>query len=146
MVMTSFDLSIVHDINDKFNDFLKTELKNDNIPIFPKHFELFMMLANNNNKLEFNEISEKWQKSKPKLHNILEKYVEIGLIEKDYYCLNKESSYIKLTVEGFKYVNKIRKISIKYIGKVTEGIAEEQKNSLEEILAIMKKSMDKKNY
>ena len=83
MIMASCVLGLMYHISDGFDEFIKIERKKSGIPIPAKHFGLFMILFNYNNKLEFKEIAEKWRKSKSTLCDIITKYVELGFIEKE---------------------------------------------------------------
>ena len=141
MIMASCTLGIMYHINDRFDEFLKVERKKRKIPIPAKHFGLFMILANYNNKLEFKEIAETWRKSKSTLCDILIKYVEAGLIEKEHCSLDKRNVYVRLTPKGLEYSKVFEEISMEYLLKATEGLTEIQKESLKDILLAMKKKI-----
>uniref|UniRef100_UPI00356496DD winged helix DNA-binding protein n=1 Tax=Ilyobacter sp. TaxID=3100343 RepID=UPI00356496DD len=121
MIMASCILGIMYHITEEFEEFLKVERKKRKIPIPAKHFGLFMILLNYNNKLEFKEISEKWRKSKSTLCDIISKYVEIGLIEKENCCLDKRNVFVKLTAEGLEYGKIFEEISMRYLEQITGG-------------------------
>lgn len=141
MIMASCVLGMMYHVSDKFDEFLKVELKKREIPIPSKHFGLFMILANFNNRLEFKEIAEKWRKSKSTLCDIVARYAEAGLLEKEGCSLDKRHIYIKLTEGGLKYAGDLEDISMKYLEKTTEGLTEDQKQSLKEILVVMMKNV-----
>ena len=141
MIMASCVLGMMYHISDKFEEYLKVELKKREIPIPSKHFGLFMILVNYNNKLEFKEIAEIWRKSKSTLCDIIAKYVESGLLEKEVCSLDKRNVYIKLTGEGLKYAEDIEEISMNYLEKATKSLTEEQRESLKEILFSMKENI-----
>lgn len=134
MIMASCVLGMVYHISDRFDEFLKIELRKREIPIPSKHFGLFMILANYNNKLEFKEVAEKWRKSKSTLCDIIARYAEIGLLEKEGCCLDKRHLYVKLTAEGLRYTEEMEEISMTYLEKATKNLTEEQKESLKEML------------
>ena len=140
MIMASCILGMIYHISDKFDEFLKIELNKREIPIPSKHFGLFMILANYNNRLEFKEIAEKWRKSKSTLCDIITKYVELGLLEKEGCCLDKRHVYVKLTKEGLKYTEDAEEISMLYLEKATKSLTKEQRDSLKEILFAMKEN------
>ena len=141
MIMASCILGTMYHITHEFDEFLNVERKKRKIPIPAKHFGLFMILSNYNNKLEFKEIAEKWRKSKSTLCDIITKYVETGLVEKENCSLDKRNVYVKLTAEGLEYSKIFEEISIKYLEKATEGLTETQKEYLKEILLVMKKNV-----
>ena len=137
MILASCVIGMMYRISDKFDEYLKVELKKREIPIQAKHASLFMILYAHNN-IEFKDIADTWRKSKSTLCDIINRYYEQGLLEKVNCDLDKRHVYIKLSEEGMKYAKDFDEIAVEFLEKATSGLSEEQKDSLREILLHMK--------
>lgn len=128
-------------VSDEFDNYVKTELKKRGLPIQGKHAGLFIILYNNNNKLEFKEIAEKWKKSKSTLCDIVSRYEEMGYIERVGCCLDKRNVYVKFTKEGIEVGEILEEMAVEFLVKTTRGLSEEQKKIMEEVLQMMVKNL-----
>lgn len=135
--MASCVLGIMYHISAQFDEFVKKELKKRDIPIQGKHSGLFMILFNFNNRLEFKEIADKWIKSKSTLCDIVSKYEELGLVEREQCSLDKRNVYIKLTPKGMEYAKELDDMAITYLEKVSVGLSQEQKDNMMNVLQTM---------
>jgi len=133
MILASCAIGIMYQISDKFDEYLKIELKKRNIPIQGKHAGLFMILFSHNN-LEFKEIADIWRKSKSTLCDIISRYVDAGLIEKVNCSLDKRHVYVKLSPEGMKYAKDFDEIAAEFLEQATSDLTLQQKDELKVIL------------
>ncbi len=128
-------------IGEKFTEYLKKELKKREIPINGNHIGFFIILADFNNKLEFKEIAEIARKSKSSLCDIVDRYEDQGLAQREHSSANKKTVYVKLTSEGLKYSREIKEITDQYFDKITRNLNEKQIKEIEGILDIMHRSL-----
>ncbi len=142
MVLASSIIGVIYHISNNFADYLKVELKKREIPIEGKHVGLFMVLFANNN-LEFKDIAYLWRKSKSTLCDVLCKYSEQGLIEKESCTLDRRHLYVRLTEEGIKYAKDFDEIASEFLEKITSGLSQDQKDELKTILLEMKNNLKK---
>lgn len=141
MIQASCVVGIMYHISDKFDEYMKRELKKRGIPIQSKHAALFMILLANNNKLEFKEVAHMWRKSKSTLCDIVSRYSDEGLIQRAQCSLDKRNVYVKLTPEGIRYGQDFDEIAHEFLLKTTEGLSREQVEELKNILMVMKKNL-----
>lgn len=144
MIQASCVVGIMYHISDKFDEYLKKEMKKRKIPIQPKHAGLFMILLANNNKLEFKEVAHIWRKSKSTLCDIVSRYSEEGLIERAQCSLDKRNVYVKLTPQGVAYGRDFDEIAHEFLFKTTKGLTQEQVEELKNILMVMKENLSYK--
>ena len=140
MILASCVVGMMYHISDKFDEYLKVELKKRNIPIQAKHAGLFMILFSHNN-IEFKDIADAWRKSKSTLCDIVSRYSEQGLIERVNCDLDKRHVYVKLSEEGMKYAKDFDEIAVAFLEKATSGLSEDQKETLKVILHNMKENL-----
>jgi len=126
-------------VNKRFNDNLKAEFKNKEIPIKLKHIDLFIILYKQGEKTEFKNLVKIWGISKSTVSETITRYVKLGLLKKDNTTLDKRLVYISLTEKGSDYTEKINNITAEYSIKIN-GLLGEDKNNLKNILKTIIKS------
>lgn len=126
-------------VNNRFNDNLKAEFKNKEIPIKLKHIDLFIILYKQGKETEFKNLVKIWGISKSTVSETITRYVKLGLLKKDNTTIDKRLVYISLTEKGSDYTEKISDITAKYSIKIN-GLLGEDKNNLKNILKTIIKS------
>jgi len=126
-------------VNKRFNDKLKAEFKTREIPIKLKHIDLFMILYECGEKIEFKNLVKTWGISKSTVSETITRYVKLGLLKKDNTTTDKRLVYISLTEKGSDYADKINDITHEYSAKINGFLGEDIKN-LKDILKNIIKS------
>ena len=132
-------VELIKCVNKRFNDNLKAEFKTKEIPIKLKHIDLFMILYECGEKIEFKNLVKTWGISKSTVSETITRYVKLGLLKKDNTTTDKRLVYISLTEKGSNYADKINSITHEYSAKIN-GLLGEDKKNLKDILKNIIKS------
>lgn len=98
------------------DQYIARRLKEENLPILSAHIPLFYILPQNGDGLLFNELCEKWSKSKSSLSDIITKYVNSGLIKRCECQEDKRNVYIAMTPEA----QEIKRVLDEICGEINE--------------------------
>lgn len=132
-------IELIKCVNKRFNDNLKAEFKTREIPIKLKHIDLFMILYECGEKIEFKNLVKTWGISKSTVSETITRYVKLGLLKKENTTTDKRLVYISLTKKGSDYADKINSITHEYSAKIN-GLLGEDKKNLKDILKNIIKS------
>jgi DNA-binding MarR family transcriptional regulator len=126
-------IELIKCVNKRFNDNLKAEFKTREIPIKLKHIDLFIILYECGEKIEFKNLVKAWGISKSTVSETITRYVKLGLLKKDNTTIDKRLVYISLTEKGSDYADNINNIIDEYSTRINE-LLDEDKNNLKNIL------------
>lgn len=104
-------VELIKCVNKRFNDNLKAEFKSKDIPIKLKHIDLFMILYEYGEKIEFKNLVKIWGISKSTVSETITRYVKLELLKKENTTTDKRLVYISLTEKGSDYTKKINDIT-----------------------------------
>lgn len=127
-------IHLIKHINNDFNVYLRAELKAHKIPIKTKHADLFVILYEEGNKIEFKNLVKAWKKSKSTLSETVKKYVEAGILKKEQTSLDKRIVYISLTQLGESYSEAFGNIYNNYSSYIVNNIKEDKQAIFNSIL------------
>jgi len=142
MTKASRVVGILYHLRDSFDKQLKEKIKKEDIPIKWNHVGLFMILSSLGEELEYREVANVWNKSKSTLSDIVNRYENLGFIEKNYYDENKKLLYIKLTKEGKMYGDYFEKLSVEFLDEGYKGLTEEEIDVFIKVLLNIRKKVD----
>jgi len=114
--------------------FIAQEVKKMKYPIAKNHILLFYILPGHGDKMIFNVLCNKWGISKSSLSDIINKYTELGLIEKHECQDDKRVIYIQLTNEGDKVKRDLLAIQESFMTNLFKGLDREQQKTFEVLL------------
>ena len=132
-------VELIKCVNKRFNDNLKAEFKSEDIPIKLKHIDLFMILYEYGEKIEFKNLVKTWGISKSTVSETITRYAKLELLKKESTTTDKRLVYISLTEKGSDYADKINDITHEFSAKIN-GLLGEDKNNLKNILKEVIKS------
>jgi len=89
--------STLSSINRDFDVYLKTQLKLQGVPIKAQHSDLFVILYEIDERIEFKDLVKAWNRSKSTLSETVNRYVEKGVLKKEATSVDKRLVYISLT-------------------------------------------------
>ncbi|UUV17621.1 MarR family winged helix-turn-helix transcriptional regulator [Fusobacteria bacterium ZRK30] len=132
-------VELIKCVNKRFNDNLKAEFKIKEIPIKLKHIDLFMILYECGEKIEFKNLVKIWGISKSTVSETITRYVKLDLLKKENTTTDKRLVYISLTEKGNDYADKINGITHEFSTEIN-GLLGEDKDNLKNILKEIIKS------
>ncbi len=125
--------SIRH-INSMIDTFIAQEVKTMDYPISKKHILLFYLLPGDGDMMIFNALCTKWGISKSSLSDIINRYTDLGFVEKHECADDKRVIYLRLTVEGDKIRKELINIEEGFKKKIFEGFDANQQKTFETLL------------
>ena len=125
--------SIRH-VSSMIDKFIAQEVKMMDYPISKNHILLFYLLPGNGEMVIFNVLCTKWGISKSSLSDIINKYVDLGFLEKHECNDDKRVVYIQLTPEGNTIRNKLISIEEEFRKKMFYGMDADQQKTFETLL------------
>lgn len=132
-------VELIKSVNKRFNDNLKAEFKTREIPIKLKHMDLFMILYECGEKIEFKNLVKTWGISKSTVSETITRYAKLDLLKKESTTTDKRMVYISLTEKGSDYADRINDITHEFSTKIN-GLLGEDKNNLKKLLKEIIKS------
>lgn len=132
-------VELIKCVNKRFNDNLKAEFKTKEIPIKLKHMDLFMILYECGEKIEFKNLVKIWGISKSTVSETITRYVKLDILKKENTTTDKRLVYISLTEKGNDYADKINDITYEFSTEINRLLGED-KNNLKNILKEIIKS------
>lgn len=123
-------LSMINEINNLSNEFIKKELQALGIPVIINHVPLFYILPEDGSSIEFRELREAWGKSKSSLSDILKKYELLGYVYK-VPTSDKRCVMIGLTEEAIKLKQRFIAIEAKILDQMVIGFSAKDRERLE---------------
>lgn len=112
------------------DNYSKQELKKQNIPVLPQHIILFHLIGDKT--IKFTDLQKDMTVSKSTLSDALNKYEELGLIEKIESEIDKRNIYIKFTSDGREIWNKLIIIDDQLRVMMFAGISNDKRNEIED--------------
>jgi len=114
-------------INKDFEIYLKSQLKENHIPIKVQHADLFVILYEVEDRIEFKDLVKAWNRSKSTLSETINRYVDSGVLKKEPTPIDKRVVYISLTELGKNFSEEFLSIYRSYSNKILESIDEDEK-------------------
>jgi len=125
--------SIRH-ISSMIDKFIAQEVKMMDYPISKNHILLFYLLPGDGDMMIFNVLCSKWGISKSSLSDIINKYVDLGFVEKHECNDDKRVVYIQLTAEGDTIRKELINIEEGFKKKIFKGFDVDQQKTFETLL------------
>jgi DNA-binding MarR family transcriptional regulator len=116
------------------DQFIAQEVKKMDYPIAKNHILLFYLLPGDGDKIIFNVLCNKWGISKSSLSDIINKYVDLGFVEKNECNDDKRVINLRLTAKGDKIRNELINIEEGFKEKLFKGLDTDQQKSFETLL------------
>jgi DNA-binding MarR family transcriptional regulator len=114
--------------------YIVEEVKKLDYPISKNHIYLFYLLPEEGEIMIFNVLCSKWGISKSSLSDIINKYVDLGLVEKHECNEDKRAVYLQLTEKGHDIRKKLITIDQGFKEKLFKGFDEDQRKTFETLL------------
>jgi len=114
--------------------FIAQEVKMMDYPISKNHILLFYLLPGDGDMMIFNVLCSKWGISKSSLSDIINKYVDLGFVEKHECNDDKRVVYIQLTAEGDTIRKELINIEEGFKKKIFKGFDVDQQKTFETLL------------
>lgn len=124
------------------DQFIAQEVKTMDYPISKNHILLFYLLPGDGDMMIFNVLCSKWGLSKSSLSDIINKYVDLGFVEKHECNDDKRVVYLRLTVEGDKIRQKLVNIEESFKKKMFKGFDADQQKTFEILLNQLKHNVN----
>ena len=121
-------------ISSMIEQYILEEVKKLDYPISKNHIYLFYLLPGDGERMIFNVLCSKWGISKSSLSDIINKYVDLDLVEKHECREDKRVIYLKLTQKGNSIRHKLKAIDQAFKEKLFRGFDEEQRKTFESLL------------
>lgn len=121
-------------INRDFEIYLKSQLKGQKIPIKVQHADLFVILYERDDRIEFKDLVKAWNRSKSTLSETVNRYVEKGILKKETTPVDKRLVYISLTELGKSHSEGFKNIYKNYSSRLLGSIGEEEKKVFKGVL------------
>ena len=118
------------------NKFITKRIKEEGLPILQNHALLFFILPEDKSPLLFSEIVDRGKISKSSLSDIINKYENLGLVNKSISNEDKRNLYINLTDDGINVKSKLEDIKYEALAIMLDGFDENQKEKQLELLEI----------
>lgn len=107
----------------------RQELKSRNLPVLSQHIIIFHLIANQ--QVLFNKLQRELQYSKSTLSDAINRYEDLGLIEKIECVNDKRNLYVRLTDNGLKVWAELCLIDEVIKAQLFKDIAQEEKINIE---------------
>lgn len=111
------------------DNYSKQELKSQQIPVLPQHIIIFHLIGDRH--LKFNDLQAEVMFSKSTLSDALNKYEELGLIQKFECDLDKRNVYLELSDEGKDVWTKLIEIDNGIRALMFKGLDQDEANQVE---------------
>lgn len=125
-------LGKINEINSISNKFIAKKIKEEGLPILQNHIPLFYILPEDGSTMIFNEIANIWQISKSSLSDIINKYENQGLVNKDSCSEDKRSVYISLKPEALYIRQKLESIEKEFLILMLKNFSQNEQQDFEE--------------
>lgn len=125
-------LGKINEINSISNKFIAKKIKEEGLPILQNHIPLFYILPEDGSTMIFNEIANIWEISKSSLSDIINKYENQGLVNKDSCSEDKRSVYISLKPEALYIRQKLQSIEKEFLGSMLKDFSQNEEQGFEE--------------
>ena len=132
----------IRNISSMIEHYIVEEVKKLDYPISKNHIYLFYLLPGEGDSMIFNVLCSKWGISKSSLSDIVNKYVDLDLVEKHECNEDKRVIYLKLTKKGNSIRNKLIAIDQGFKEKLFKGFNEDQRNTFESLLNQMEANIN----
>ena len=117
------------------NKFITKRIKEEGLPILQYHALLFFILPEDKSPLLFSEIVDRGKISKSSLSDIINKYENLGLVNKSISNEDKRNLYINLTDDGINVKSKLEDIKYEALAIMLDGFDENQKEAFKECVS-----------
>ncbi len=117
----------------------KAELKKNKIPVLPQHIIIFHLVGNEH--VKFTDLQLQIQCSKSTLSDAINKYEDLGLIEKFECDLDKRNVYIELTDDGKKVWNQLIDIDNIIRSMMFKGLDQDQADEIEKQVNLISRNL-----
>lgn len=128
-------ISSIRNISGMVEKFIVQEVKKMDYPISKNHILLFYLLPGQGQMMVFNVLCSKWGISKSSLSDIVNKYVDLGLVEKHECRDDKRVTFIQLTPEGDTLRNKLIDIEEDFKKKIYKGLDVDEQKTFESLVS-----------
>lgn len=125
--------SIRH-VSSMIDKFIAQEVEKMDYPISKKHILLFYILPGDGDMMIFNVLCNKWGISKSSLSDIVNKYADLGFVEKHECNDDKRVIYLRLTAVGEKIRKQLIKIEEGFKKEIYKDFEPEQQKTFETLL------------
>ncbi|MCT4594991.1 MAG: winged helix DNA-binding protein [Anaeromicrobium sp.] len=107
----------LRDVISLTDKFYSRKIKELGLPILMNHIPLFYILSDSEQPLAFTDIYNTWEISKSSLSEVINKYHNMGFVEKILSTEDKRSFTVVLTEEGQKIREELDRISEQLLTK-----------------------------
>ncbi|ERK31012.1 MarR family transcriptional regulator [Clostridium intestinale] len=114
-------------ISETFDKFMIKKIKAEGLPILQNHITLFHILPEDGSKLLFNEVASIWKISKSSLSDIINKYVNQGLINKFECYEDRRSIHISLTEDAIPIKLRILELEEEFRTALLKNFTQEER-------------------
>lgn len=114
-------------ISETFDKFIIKKIKAEGLPILQNHITLFHILPEDGSKLLFNEVASIWKISKSSLSDIINKYVNQGLINKFECYEDRRSIHISLTEDAIPIKLRILELEEEFRTALLKNFTQEER-------------------
>jgi DNA-binding MarR family transcriptional regulator len=114
-------------ISETFDKFMIKKIKAEGLPILQNHITLFHILPEDGSKLLFNQVASIWKISKSSLSDIINKYVNQGLINKFECYEDRRSIHISLTEDAIPIKLRILELEEEFRTALLKNFTQEER-------------------
>lgn len=134
VLMSKEVMHLLKYINRDFEIYLKSQMKSQKIPIKVQHADLFVILYERDERIEFKDLVKAWNRSKSTLSETVNRYVEKGILKKETTPVDKRLVYISLTETGKSYSEGFKNIYKNYSSGLMKSIGDTEKEVFKSVL------------
>lgn len=117
----------IRSIATKSDKFVDKKIKEKNLPVLKNHIPLFYILPENKEKMIFNELAKEWEISKSSLSDIVNKYENLGIVEKCVCPNDKRLIHVKLTDKALEIKSKLDEIEEEFLDVLLKDFSKDER-------------------